>query len=49
MKKLKSGKDGELTVFGIHNNFLLNKSKKTFCEELNIKNNNPIAVIFANC
>ena len=50
MKKLKSGKDGELTVFGIHNNFLLKcKSKKTFCEELNIKNNNPIAVIFANC
>jgi hypothetical protein len=50
MKKLKSGKDGELTVFGIHQNKKNKiKRKKLFLSQLGIENKNPIAIIFANC
>ena len=50
LRKLKSGHDGELTVFGIHKkNKHKVKSKNFFLNYFGIKNKNPIAIIFANC
>lgn len=47
---LKKGLDGELSFFKIHKNSSLKcKNKKQFFKRLKIKNNYPVAIVFANC